>query len=72
MLDRTTHQLHTAHTSERVPLVYIGRNVKQLADNGTLADVAPTLLALMRIEIPGEMTGRSLLMELNSPSGGDH
>ena len=72
MLDLRTHQLHTAHTSERVPLVYIGRNVKQLANNGTLADVAPTLLALMRIEIPGEMTGRSLLMELNSPSGGDH
>jgi len=72
MLDPKTHQPHTAHTSERVPLVFIGRNVKRLANNGTLADVAPTLLALMRIETPGEMTGRSLLMEINSPTGGDH
>jgi len=63
MFDLTTHQRHTAHTSELVPLVYVGPTTKHLASNGTLADVAPTLLALMRIDIPSEMTGRSLLAE---------
>ncbi len=63
MFDLTTHQRHTAHTSELVPLVYVGPTTKHLASNGTLADIAPTLLTLMRIDIPSEMTGRSLLAE---------
>ena len=72
MLDVTTHQKHTAHTSELVPLVYIGTNAIHLASNGTLADIAPTLLALMQMDVPGEMTGRSLLMETRDSDSGAH
>ena len=71
MLDLKTRQRHTAHTSKRVPLVYVGRNPEQLAPNGTLADIAPTLLELMRTEVPQEMTGRSLLIGSNQPSSSD-
>lgn len=51
---------HTAHTSNRVPLVYVGRPAR-LADGGSLADLAPTMLDLLGLEIPPQMTGRSLL-----------
>ncbi|MFU8817181.1 MAG: 2,3-bisphosphoglycerate-independent phosphoglycerate mutase [Pseudomonadales bacterium] len=61
MSDPATGQAHTAHTAEPVPLVYIGPEPVAFAENGTLADVAPTLLTLMRLEIPTEMTGRSLV-----------
>jgi 2,3-bisphosphoglycerate-independent phosphoglycerate mutase len=61
MSDPSTGQAHTAHTTEPVPLVYIGPRTIGLSDGGTLADVAPTLLALMDLPQPGEMTGRSLL-----------
>lgn len=62
MRDDVTGQAHTAHTSDPVPLVYIGRSDVQFDDEpGCLADIAPTLLALMEIERPTEMTGRSLL-----------
>jgi len=60
MFDAATHQAHTAHTSEPVPLVYVGPQTVTLADDGTLADVAPTLLRLMHLEPPREMTGRNL------------
>ncbi len=61
MLDHVSEQAHTAHTSEPVPLVYLGPAALTLADQGTLADVAPTLLDLMHMDIPQEMTGRSLV-----------
>jgi 2,3-bisphosphoglycerate-independent phosphoglycerate mutase len=51
---------HTAHTSNLVPVIYIGRPAR-IASTGTLADIAPTLLALMALDIPTEMTGKSLL-----------
>jgi 2,3-bisphosphoglycerate-independent phosphoglycerate mutase len=60
MTDASTGQAHTAHTSEPVPLVYVGPQAVTLADSGVLADVAPTLLSLMHIEVPPEMTGRCL------------
>jgi 2,3-bisphosphoglycerate-independent phosphoglycerate mutase len=60
MFDAQTNQAHTAHTSEPVPLVYLGPKTVQLTDGGTLSDVAPTLLTLMHLDIPGEMTGKSL------------
>ena len=59
MLDPESQQEHTAHTHNVVPLVYVGPQTVQLS-SGTLADVAPTLLDLMHLEIPSEMTGRSL------------
>ena len=52
----------TAHTTNPVPLVLIGDTDKKLADGGKLCDIAPTLLELMGVEIPAEMTGRSLLV----------
>lgn len=61
MTDETSGQPHTAHTSEPVPLVYIGKNEISLASGGVLSDIAPTLLDLMELPIPGEMTGRSLV-----------
>ncbi|MDP1716504.1 MAG: alkaline phosphatase family protein, partial [Burkholderiales bacterium] len=60
MLDPQTRQPHTAHTLNLVPLLYIGRK-SQLADSGALQDVAPTLLAMMGLPQPQEMSGRSLI-----------
>ena len=60
MYDPGSGQPHTAHTSELVPLVYIGPERVTLGDGGTLADVAPTLLEIKGIEQPAEMTGRSI------------
>jgi 2,3-bisphosphoglycerate-independent phosphoglycerate mutase len=61
MSDVTTGQAHTAHTSEPVPLVYLGPEAVELRNGGTLADVAPTVLTLMHLDVPAEMTGRSLV-----------
>ena len=60
MHDEDSQQAHTAHTSEPVPLVYVGPQDIELRADGTLSDVAPTLLELMHLEIPAEMTGRSI------------
>ncbi len=62
MVDYHSGQNHTQHTTEHVPLVYLGqRQVTFIRDNGILADVAPSLLALMNLPRPPEMTGSSLL-----------
>ncbi len=60
MRDASTEQAHTAHTCEPVPLVYVGPQNVTLRDGATLSDVAPTLLELMHLDIPGEMTGKSI------------
>ena len=60
MLDTTTRQAHTAHTLNQVPLLYIGRRAKA-ASGGALQDVAPTLLKMMGLPQPVEMTGKPLL-----------
>jgi 2,3-bisphosphoglycerate-independent phosphoglycerate mutase len=60
MLDPATHQAHTAHTLNVVPLLYIGRKAK-VANGGALQDVAPTLLAMMGLPQPPQMTGKSLI-----------
>ena len=63
MTDPSTGQAHTAHTSERVPLIYVGSETIQLAQStGKLTDVAPTLLAIMHLPAPPEMTGHSLVL----------
>ena len=51
---------NTAHSTNPVPLIVTVAGLS-LADGGVLADVAPTALALLGIEQPAEMTGRSLL-----------
>jgi 2,3-bisphosphoglycerate-independent phosphoglycerate mutase len=60
MCDPATGGPHTAHTTNPVPLLLAGGGGAALAD-GRLADLAPTLLALMELPQPKEMTGRSLL-----------
>jgi 2,3-bisphosphoglycerate-independent phosphoglycerate mutase len=61
MSDAATGQAHTAHTCEPVPLVYVGARKLRFREGGMLADVAPTLLTLMQLPVPKEMTGRSLI-----------
>jgi 2,3-bisphosphoglycerate-independent phosphoglycerate mutase len=61
MDDPSTGQPHTAHTLDVVPFVYVGRPAT-IAPGGSLKDVAPTLLSLMRMPQPAEMTGRSLVV----------
>ena len=63
MLNETTRQAHTAHTTEPVPFIYVGRAATPI-DNGKLSDIAPTMLTLLGMEIPAEMTGK-LLMKLS-------
>jgi 2,3-bisphosphoglycerate-independent phosphoglycerate mutase len=64
MLDYDSGQAHTQHTTDPVPLVLIGRETHSLSPtSGILADIAPTLLAMMEIEQPTAMTGRSLLVK---------
>jgi 2,3-bisphosphoglycerate-independent phosphoglycerate mutase len=60
MLDPQTKQAHTAHTLNLVPLLYIGRQAR-IAERGALQDVAPTLLAMMGLPAPSQMTGKSLV-----------
>ena len=60
MRDEGTGAPHTAHTTDAVPLVYLGKRQVRLASAGTLAEVAPTLLELMDIPPPAAMS-RSLL-----------
>lgn len=60
MQDPVTGQPHTAHTSGAVPFVYLGRPAR-LRDGGALKDVAPTVLALIDLPKPPEMTGESLI-----------
>lgn len=61
MLDETNGQPLTSHTSGPVPLVYVGKQKLRLADDGSLCDVAPTLLKLMNLPQPAEMSGHSLV-----------
>jgi 2,3-bisphosphoglycerate-independent phosphoglycerate mutase len=60
MRDPETGGPHTAHTTNPVPVLLIDGEGRSLAD-GRLADVAPTLLELMELPKPPEMTGTSLL-----------
>ena len=62
MIDYATGEPHTAHTTNPVPLILVTKNEKlKLKTGGKLADLAPTMLDLMNLEKPEEMTGESLL-----------
>lgn len=62
MMDYVSGQKHTQHTTEKVPLVYMGARGATLDPaGGKLADIAPTLLAMMNIAQPPEMTGKNLI-----------
>ncbi|WP_280955113.1 2,3-bisphosphoglycerate-independent phosphoglycerate mutase [Paludibacterium denitrificans] len=60
MHDAANAQPHTQHTLNKVPFLYVGRNAT-IADGGALRDIAPSLLAMMGLPQPAEMTGRSLI-----------
>ena len=61
MYDDGTGQAHTAHTTNLVPLLYVGNRKLKVREGGALADIAPSLLTLMGVDIPSEMTGKSLV-----------
>jgi 2,3-bisphosphoglycerate-independent phosphoglycerate mutase len=60
MVDPETGGPHTAHTTNPVPLVAVNTTVRRLRGGGALCDVAPTILQLLGVEQPPEMTGRAL------------
>jgi 2,3-bisphosphoglycerate-independent phosphoglycerate mutase len=60
MRDYKNNQPHTQHTTNLVPLIYIGRKAA-LANDGALSDIAPTLLHMMGVAQPVEMTGKNLI-----------
>ncbi|MEI9884449.1 2,3-bisphosphoglycerate-independent phosphoglycerate mutase [Atlantibacter hermannii] len=62
MRDPSTGQAHTAHTNLPVPLIYVGEKQVKAVEGGKLSDIAPTMLALMGMEIPQEMTGKPLFI----------
>ncbi|MEM6998352.1 MAG: 2,3-bisphosphoglycerate-independent phosphoglycerate mutase [Pseudomonadota bacterium] len=59
--EKIKSQAHTAHTNNLVPLIYIGRDAEILPGTGSLSDISPTLLHIMGIPQPDEMTGNALL-----------
>jgi len=59
MYNPDTSQAHTAHTTNPVPLLYIGRPASLV--DGALCDIAPSLLTVMGLQPPAEMTGRNLI-----------
>ena len=61
MIDYKTGEPHTAHTTNLVPLILISEKENLKLKEGKLADIAPTILELMKIEKPKEMTGNSLI-----------
>ena len=62
MRDYENDQPHTQHTTEPVPLIYLGQGNRDLdPDGGILADIAPTVLTMMGLDVPAAMSGRSLL-----------
>ena len=61
MIDYKTGEPHTAHTTNLVPLILISERENVKLREGKLADIAPTILELMGLEKPKEMTGESLI-----------
>jgi len=60
MADYANHQPHTQHTTNLVPFLYVGRQA-HLVGTGALSDIAPTLLYIMGVPQPREMTGHPLV-----------
>lgn len=61
MYDNENQQPHTQHTTNPVPFIYIGQKAK-IKTGGALKDIAPTLLAMLGLQQPSEMTGESLII----------
>ena len=64
LIDETTGEPFTAHTTNPVPFILVNADpAYKLREGGCLADIAPTLIELMGMEQPKEMTGKSLLVK---------
>ena len=63
MIDYKTGEPHTAHTTNPVPLILVTENKDLKIKSGKLADLAPTMLEILNIEKPKEMTGESILIK---------
>lgn len=61
MIDFSTGKPMTAHTTNEVPFIYVSKEATELREGGILADIAPTMLNVMNLEIPSEITGKSLI-----------
>lgn len=61
MYDPSHKQKHTAHTLSPVPFLYVGKNCQLTQTHGSLVDIAPTILYLLNLPKPKEMTGQCLL-----------
>lgn len=61
MFDEETGQPHTQHSTLPVPFIFVSDRAGQMVSGGSLADVAPTMLHLMGIAQPAEMTGKNLI-----------
>src|SRR3990167_8860505 len=61
MWDTASNQPHTAHTSDPVPLLYLGRSAEFVKTDGKLSDISPTMLYLLALPAPTDMTGKNLL-----------
>ncbi len=63
MIDEDTGGAFTAHTTNPVPLIYVTDKKVSLRNSGILADIAPTMLEILQIPQPDEMTGKSLIVK---------
>jgi 2,3-bisphosphoglycerate-independent phosphoglycerate mutase len=66
MIDPATGGPHTAHTTNPVPFIVVAENSKRftLKSGGSLRDISPTLLAMLEVPEPGEMTGTDLRVKI--------
>ena len=66
MIDPTTGGPHTAHTTNPVPFIVVSENAQQftLKPNGSLRDISPTILGMLNLSEPAEMTGKDLRVAL--------
>ena len=61
MWDAHSGQVSTQHSTNPVPLVYVANQDRSLRESGSLRDIAPTILELMGLPLPAQMSGQSLL-----------
>lgn len=61
MIDYSNGNPMTAHTSNKVPFLFVSKDAKEMRDGGRLSDIAPTMLQVMGLEAPQEMTGKTLI-----------
>ncbi len=66
MVDPITGEPHTAHTTNPVPLIYVAEEAKnfRLRPDGSLRDISPTMLRMLNLDLPKEMSGRDLRVPL--------